>query len=203
MPAGRCTSALLAAMLLPGCGEVATPAHPGEALAILRGVVVNPAGLGLPAGASAHLVWDGDAGGAGRTQVAASTTVETRLPANFSIALYTAPPDEVVHRLDGHAAARGQVVVVNDEQLRALAEGRTVDGVHGRTDRFQLLWLPDDADAAGETARLGLRVPLTSGFHLLARAENETDDDTAFAPVPLASVIPLELVDSDDAGEAP
>lgn len=207
MPAGRPTPAslpafamALATLVLGGCGEVATPEHPGEALAILRGVVVNPAGLGLPAGASAHLVWDGDAGGAGRSQLAASTTVETRLPANFSIALYTAPPDEVVHDVAGYGAARGHVVVVNDEQLRALGEGRAVDGVHGRTDRFELVWLPDRAAAAGETARLGLRTPLLPGFQLLARDDSDDDsDDGAFEPVPLASVIPLELVD----GSAP
>jgi len=188
---------LLAA--LAGCGEVATPEHPGEALAILRGVVANPEGLGLPAGASAHLVWADDVGGVGRNQVAASTTVETRLPANFSIALYTAPPDEVVQRPDGYDAARGHVVVVSDEQLGDLSAGRPIDGVHGRTDRFELVWLPDAAAAAGETARLGLRAPLGPGFHLLSRA----DVDAAFSPVPLASIIPLELVDGSATQEAP
>jgi hypothetical protein len=200
MPRGRPSHPDLRAVLavvvaLGGCGEVATPDHPGEALAILRGVVVNPDGLGLPGGASAHLVWDDDASAAGRSQVAASTTVETRLPANFSIALYTAPPDDVVHAPDGYDAARGHVVVVNDEQLADLGAGRAVDGVHGRTDRFELVWLPDAAAAAGETARLGLRAPLSPGFHLLSRAEDDVLDDNAFVPVPLASIIPLELVD--------
>jgi hypothetical protein len=185
--------------VLAGCGEVATPGYPGEALAILRGVVANPDGLALPTGASAHLVWDDDAGGVGRSQVAASTTVETRLPANFSIALYTAPPAEVVQRPDGYDAARGHVVVVNEEQLGDLAAGRRVDGVHGRTDRFELVWLPDAEDAAAEAARLGLRTPLGPGFHLLSRA----DVDAAFTPVPLASIIPLELVDGSATQEAP
>ncbi len=116
-----------------------------------------------------------------------------------SIALYTAPPDDVVDAADGYHAARGAIVVVNEGQLDALAAGRTVDGVHGRTDRFQLVWLPDAAAAAGETARLGLRTPLSPGFHLLARGDDDAgidgDDDNAFVPVPLASIIPLELVD--------
>ena len=191
------------------CGEVATPAYPGEALAILRGVVGNPAGLALPAGASAHLVWDDAGVGGGRSQVAASTTVETRLPANFSIALYTTPPPAVVGSGDDFAAARGHVVVVNDQQLDDLANGRAVEGVHGRNDRFQLVWLKDDAAAAAETARLGLPTSLTPGFHLLSQPDDDgsaADADAVegapFAPVPLASIIPLQLVE-DTAGGGP
>jgi hypothetical protein len=210
-PTTSTTTALAVAAVagLAACGEVATPAYPGEALAILRGVVVNPAGLALPAGASAHLVWDDAGEGVGRSQLAASTTVETRLPANFSIALYTTPPPAVVGSSDGFAVARGHVVVVNDQQLDDLANGRAVEGVHGRNDRFQLVWLKDAGAAAGETARLGLPTSLTPGFHLLSQPDDDggaagadAAEGAPFAPVPLASIIPLQLVE-DTVGSGP
>jgi hypothetical protein len=185
-----------------GCGEVATPAYPGEALAILRGVVVNPAGLTLPAAASAHLVWTHAIGSADASQVAAGTTVETRLPANFSIALYTTPPAAAVEATGGVPQARGEVVVVTDAQLATLSAGGAVTGVHGRTDAFQLLWLPDDTAASVETATRNLQAPLAAGFNLLGRTGCDGDDGDSgcvdgerFAPVPLTSIIALELVE--------
>lgn len=183
------------------CLPIEAPSYPGETLAVLRGVVANPRGLrlGTDASMAARIVWASalDAGTTDPATLTANTTVETRLPADFTIALYTQPPPAAVEGVDGVMRARGDIVVVDDAQLASLGAGDGIAGVYGATDRFSLLWLASDDDAAAETAHRGYTQPLAGGFNLLAAGtsddDEEEDDARALDVVPLTSVIVLEL----------
>jgi hypothetical protein len=194
----------MAAILLAAasCGEVAPPSYPGESLAILRGVVLNPDGLQLQNDVSAHLVWSSAQPGAEQVQLAASTTFEARLPADFTLALYNPPPPEALQQVDGVTLARGDIYVLTQNQLAALSNGDPVLGPYGKTRLFTLLWLPTAEDAEAEQARRQLTRPLVPGFNLLARNDAAADAvqacplcEDGFNPVPIASVIALALTE--------
>jgi hypothetical protein len=195
----RCVLWIWLSVFIAGCGEVVTPAYPGESLAILRGVVLNPDGLQLENDVAAHLIWS-SAPGSDTIQRAASTTFEARLPADFTLALYNPPPPEALEPTDVGVRARADVFVVTDNQLDALSNGEAVLGPYGRTALFTLLWLPTIADANAEQYRRQMTRPLVAGFNLLARSNDAAQAASlcpscadGFDPVPLASVIALAL----------
>lgn len=172
-----------------GCGGVATPDYPGEPLAVLQGVVENPEGLALPPGSTAQLVWLAAIGSGDATQLAAGSSVQTALPADFTLTLYTEPPRSavVVDRRAAAAVAWGRLVVVNDDQLEALSRGRPVRGVYGDSDEIRVAWLPGPEDARRLSAGFPSAPPLAPGFNVVL----DRGDDVA----PALSPITLTLRD--------
>jgi hypothetical protein len=153
-----------------GCGAAAGPGYTGEPLLTVQGVVENPDNLALPPGASAQIVWRAAAGSGDAAQLLASTTVETTLPADFAITLYTTPPSVAVvrdNRADA-AVAYGAIVVVNEDQLDAMAAGRPVRGVFGKNDGVRLAYVPSSGDASDLSLAFDARPAFGAGFNIVS-----------------------------------
>jgi len=129
--------AISLAAALTGCGVAAGPDCTGEPLLTVQGVVENPNGLGLAAGAKAQVVWLAAIGSGDATQLLASTTVQTSLPADFAITLYTTPPPHavVVDRRADAAVTYGAVVVVTSSVVRARSTKESSPSLAARKPR--------------------------------------------------------------------
>lgn len=178
----------LAVLLASGCAAQATPDYPGEKLAAVKGVVINQLTETETEDAVVVAEWGQVGAMFGFDRTVAE--IEGEFPAQFSLSLYEAPPEQVLYNPAEGIYWQGAEFAFEpeDEPLIALAHivaiGKDEEGnpdpynVLGASEEHALLYASEPIEEGSLGAAM-FHTTLPAGYHLLVieplDAEEERD----------------------------